>query len=106
LRLGDLNLNNGFPLGSQLAGPASFTSGIVSTLSTISGLNYIQIDADINPGNSGGPLVDMQGMVVGICTAELAESNVQGIGLAIPIADVLQFVDSGRISCSNCHYTT
>jgi S1-C subfamily serine protease len=102
--VGDQVLAVGFPLGPELAGPASFTGGIVSAIRTIDGLAYIQTDAAINSGNSGGPLVDIQGMVVGICTAALVESNAQGIGLAIPIADVLQFIDSGRVPCSNCHY--
>jgi S1-C subfamily serine protease len=48
-------------------------------------------------------LVDMQGRVKGICTAALVDSEAQGIGLVIPIADVLQFINSGRVPCANCH---
>jgi serine protease Do len=102
--VGDAVVAVGFPLGPLLAGPASFTSGIVSALRTIDGLQYIQTDAAINQGNSGGPLVDMRGRVQGICTAALVDSNAQGIGLVIPIADVLQFIDSGRVPCTSCHY--
>jgi len=96
----------GYPLGLELTGPVSFTRGIVSAIRNIGGLDYIQTDAALNPGNSGGPLVDQQGMLVGMCTASVTDPtvNVQGLGLAIPVADVLLFIDSGRISCTNCHY--
>ena len=42
----------------------------------------IQFSAAINPGNSGGPLIDSNGMVVGITTATTSGS--QGLGFAIP----------------------
>jgi len=42
----------------------------------------IQFSAPINPGNSGGPLINSQGLVVGITTASV--TNSQGLGFAIP----------------------
>ena len=92
LQLGQLAVAMGDPLGQF---PGSVTSGIVSGLdrtvvvSDQTGSNpnrlvhLIQTDAAINPGNSGGPLLDGDGKVIGIDTAEAGSA--QGIGFAIPI---------------------
>lgn len=69
------------------------------TKGTISGLNrpvdetytFLQTDAAINPGNSGGPLVNMQGKLVGINT--LGIEYFQGISFAIPVENILYFLD-------------
>jgi serine protease Do len=46
---------------------------------------YIQTDATINPGNSGGPLVDVDGMLVGINTFIVSQPySGNGIGFAVP----------------------
>jgi serine protease Do len=68
----------------------SMTKGIVSAIGREIGeinLNpFIQTDASINPGNSGGPLVNTQGLVIGVNTA--IDPRAQGIGFAIPIDNV------------------
>lgn len=45
----------------------------------------IQTDASINPGNSGGALINIQGELIGINSAKIAQEAVEGIGFSIPI---------------------
>ncbi len=65
----------------------TMTKGIISAmgreLDEINLAPFIQTDASINPGNSGGPLVNSQGLVIGVNTA--IDQRAQGIGFAIPI---------------------
>jgi serine protease Do len=86
----------GYPLGPELPGPASFTRGIVSAVRTLDGRKYIQSDVAINPGNSGGALVTNSGKVIGIVTASVLPrgENVVGIGLAIPIDVILNYIQN------------
>lgn len=58
------------------------------------GINLIQTDAAINPGNSGGALLNMNGEVVGINSAKLASTEVEGIGYAIAISDVTEDIEN------------
>ncbi len=68
----------------------SMTKGIISAkgrdLAEINRFPMIQTDAPINPGNSGGPLVNSQGLVIGVNAA--IDPRAQGIGFAIPIDEV------------------
>ena len=84
----------GFPLGTELAGPATVTKGIVSAMRVLDGLNYIQTDAAINPGNSGGCLVTLDGKMIGVPSAGIVTQtlDIEDIGLAIPIDNILTFV--------------
>jgi serine protease Do len=84
LRVGDWVIAIGNPFGLE----QTVTAGIVSAKGRVIGAgpydNFIQTDASINPGNSGGPLFNMEGKVIGINTAIVAQG--QGIGFAIPIS--------------------
>ncbi len=76
-------------IGNALGYGQSVTTGIVSALdrqvSEDSDEGFIQTDAAINPGNSGGALLNMKGEVIGINSAKLASTEVEGMGYAIPI---------------------
>jgi len=78
-------------IGNALGYGQSVTSGIVSALDRRleeDGVAYIQTDAAINPGNSGGALLNAKGEVIGINTAKLKDTAVEGMGYAIPISDI------------------
>lgn len=96
-------------IGNALGYGQSVTTGIVSAKNrrmdsdnntvtdgsddSSDGVNLIQTDAAINPGNSGGALLNMEGEVVGINSAKLASTEVEGMGYAIAISgvtDILQ----------------
>ncbi|MCL2463025.1 MAG: trypsin-like peptidase domain-containing protein, partial [Defluviitaleaceae bacterium] len=94
LRVGDVVM----AVGNAMGEGKTATSGIISGLNKqitveTTTLDVIQTNAAINPGNSGGALVNSAGEVIGINTAKLSESDVEGMGYAIPIneaKDILQ----------------
>ncbi|MFI8575347.1 S1C family serine protease [Rossellomorea aquimaris] len=100
LRAGEQVIAIGNPLGLDLS--RTVTQGIVSAVDrTIpvqtsageSELNVIQTDAAINPGNSGGALLNSKGELIGINSAKISNSGVEGLGFAIPSKDFLPVVN-------------
>ena len=83
-------------IGNALGYGQSVTAGIVSALDcTIESYEgkLIQTDAAINPGNSGGALLNANGEVIGINTAKVSDEQVEGMGYAIPISDVVDILN-------------
>lgn len=99
--IGDSNtLKMGSPviaIGNALGYGQSVTNGIVSAVKrTIEGYegDYIQTNAAINPGNSGGALLNANGELIGINSAKINDSSVEGMGFAIPISDVTDILEN------------
>ena len=85
-------------IGNALGYGQSVTTGIVSAVNrqledSESENGFIQTDAAINPGNSGGALLNMQGELVGINSAKLASTEVEGMGYAIPISTASPIIE-------------
>jgi S1-C subfamily serine protease len=92
MRVGD----EAFAVGNPFGLYGSMSSGVISGFNRSFqpvGSDYklqdlIQIDAAVNPGNSGGPLLNRDGVVIGIVTGLVnpTEQNFfVGIGFAVPI---------------------
>lgn len=103
LKTGEPVIAIGNPLGSIFSG--SVTQGIISGLERAVPVDIdengvidwqaevLQTDAAINPGNSGGALINIAGQVIGINSMKIAESAVEGIGLAIPINSAIPVIE-------------
>jgi serine protease Do len=86
VRRGQIVLAIGHPLGINSAAAAGIIHAI-GPLGFGARKNWIQADIRLAPGNSGGILADAAGRVIGVNTMIF-----HGIGLAIPVNEVNQFV--------------
>ena len=93
------SLNTGddvYAIGAPKSMAYTLTKGVISAKERkIGKYTYIQTDAAINEGNSGGPLLNDAGNVIGINTLKMSDS--EGIGLAIPMTVVSDFLRSLNI---------
>ncbi|UOQ49604.1 trypsin-like peptidase domain-containing protein [Gracilibacillus caseinilyticus] len=103
VHVGEPAIAIGNPLGLHLSG--SVTQGIISGKQRAIPQDFnsdgradwqaevIQTDAAINPGNSGGALINMDGKLIGINSMKIAQNEVEGIGFAIPVDDVVPIIE-------------
>ncbi|WP_069998093.1 S1C family serine protease [Cellulosilyticum sp. I15G10I2] len=105
LHVGELAVAIGNPIDEAYNN--TVTVGVISALNrevqlVDKKLKLIQTDAAINPGNSGGALVGPTGEVIGINTIKLVDSQIEGMGFAIPINDIKPIIEeilqNGKIS--------
>ncbi|ATA74453.1 trypsin-like peptidase domain-containing protein [Capnocytophaga canis] len=97
---------NGFPFGM----PFTITEGIISsTNQPMNNRHYVQTDAAVNPGNSGGPMLNQDGMLVGVTTSKFTEAD--NVGFAIHFNEVIKelrdftFSDNVfRVKCNSCDH--
>jgi S1-C subfamily serine protease len=86
LKIGQLVIAIGNPLGFQHSVSVGVLSGVGRTMRTIGGQlvdDILQSDAAMNPGNSGGPMIDTNGEAIGINTAIIPSA--QGLSFSIGI---------------------
>lgn len=101
INVGDTVFTIGSPISSEYYG--TVTRGILSGKNRLVNvtvessndwiMNVMQTDAAINPGNSGGPLCNANGDVIGINSMKLVQSQVEGMGFAIPIEDAISYTN-------------
>jgi TPR repeat protein len=85
LHVGDHVVAIGSPLGLE----GTVSDGIVSALRQETlGKDWIQTTAPVSPGNSGGPLLNMNGIVVGVITRQVSLEQGQNLNFAIPAEEV------------------
>ena len=86
-------------IGNALGWGQSVTTGVVSALDrkvdfedgTV--MHLLQVSAAINPGNSGGALLNAKGELIGINNAKYSDTDVEGVGFAIPISSILDVME-------------
>jgi serine protease Do len=96
VRVGDLAIAIGNPLGQEFAG--TVTVGYISAVNRVMKFDnkefkLLQTDAAINEGNSGGALVNEAGEIIGINTLKIKNMGTEGMGFSIPINEAKPVID-------------
>ena len=97
----------GYPLVDTLSDSVKLTKGIVSALAgPNNNFAMIQIDAALQPGNSGGPVLNMNGLVVGIATSGLSKLKMakeqkilpENVNFAVAAPTIVKFLKANNIN--------
>jgi hypothetical protein len=80
--------NPGASAGEHVILENAVTQGVMSVETTLNNYRFYQFNAAVNPGNSGGPVFDSRGQVIGVVTRKAVGKNQEGMGFAIPLADL------------------
>lgn len=76
------------------------TRGIVSAVRETGSVTLVQTDAAINPGNSGGPLVDRNGVVIGVNSMKIGGATGEGLAFAVAIDHASQLLSGKTTSAT------
>lgn len=93
IKVGETAIAIGNPLGYKNTVTVGVISALDRKLDDANVLSLIQTDAAINPGNSGGALVNSRGEVIGMNTIKISDTQVEGIGFALPINEIKPIID-------------
>lgn len=94
LRVGERAIAIGNALGYGQSVTGGYISAVNRSVDTDdTTMKMIQTDAAINPGNSGGALLNAAGEVIGINTIKFVDSQVEGMGYAIPISSAIPIIN-------------
>ena len=97
----------GYPLVDTLSDSVKLTKGIVSALAgPNNNFAMIQIDAALQPGNSGGPVLNMNGLVVGIASSGLSKLKMakehkilpENVNFAVAAPTIVKFLKANNIN--------
>ncbi len=86
---------------AHVGSEATITNGLISSVRSVSlyensaAIQLLQINADINPGNSGGPLLNAQGLVVGINAYGVLDA--QGINGAVGADELISLINTQHL---------
>ncbi len=108
IRRGEPVVTYGFPLAGLLSSGPTLTRGDVSALTGLRDTKLnIQISAPVQPGNSGGPLLDQEGLVIGVVVSKLNAAQIaeitdgdipQNVNFAVTGTEALSFLREHGIS--------
>lgn len=84
-----------YVIGNPRGLEGSISDGILSGKRDNEGVTYLQITAPISPGNSGGPVLNEKGVVIGVATFTL--KNSQNLNFAMPISYINKCMDISSI---------
>jgi S1-C subfamily serine protease len=103
LQIGQLLIAVGNPLGYHQSVSSGILSGKERTMRAPNGRlidNVIQSDVSLNPGNSGGPMINTDGLVIGINTAVFRGAQGISFSIAIDMAKEIaeQLIQFGKVT--------
>lgn len=108
ITVGDEVVAMGYPLAQITHNSLTATKGIVSNIRNDGLRKVIQHQASVNPGNSGGPLLNQNGLVVGMNTYIVRTSenvNIEGFNVAIAIDEVVSRIDDLALNPGSYYYS-